>query len=346
MNLPDFGNLNVVFLTTYGSHLFGTNTPESDFDAKGVFMPTADQILMGKVPRSISFNTKSSAKNEKNTKDDVDCELYSFGYFVDLAMSGQTVALEMLWAVNDYPLVFIKEGQPENVLVCTETFVALASMRHKFITKNMRAFMGYAKGQAVRYSLKGDKLNTARDVLKELNYLSENGWKKDKLGNHFYDLKMMFENDSNVKWVKDPNDIEMMEVCRRGLQPGITVDYAMSVMQGVVDTYGKRAKAAADHDGADFKALSHAMRITLELHDLYSTGELNFPFDNRRAGLLKEMKRGEWTVEQIMDNLDVWMNLVEGLIAKSGLREKVNPKPFNQIVLEAYKNVVLKEYGG
>ena len=39
--------LNVIMKTVFGSHLYGLSTPESDMDFKGVFVPTAREIILG-----------------------------------------------------------------------------------------------------------------------------------------------------------------------------------------------------------------------------------------------------------------------------------------------------------
>ena len=39
---------------TYGSHLFGTATPASDLDIKGVFVPVPRDILLGRVRGSVT----------------------------------------------------------------------------------------------------------------------------------------------------------------------------------------------------------------------------------------------------------------------------------------------------
>ena len=338
--MPDFGDLNVVFLTKYGSQLYGTATPESDTDLKGVFMPTAEQVLMGNVPNTMSFSTKSSDKNEKNTKDDVDCELYSFGYFLKLACDGQTVALEMLYACApdvDGPVHLF---QPDNVLVYREVWNKLALLRNKFTTKNMKAFMGYAKGQAVRYSLKGDKLNTVKAMIKDLSGLNA----KDKLVTYMSRFELKYAGDSNVVFKSDPKGVKMMEVCRRAMQETVTVQYALDMMNGAAAKYGTRAKQAADHDGADFKALSHCVRITLELHDLYTKGYLEFPFSVERRDMLLSMKRGEWTVEEIMETVDFWMGKVETASAEGTAPEKVDRSVFNDMVLNAHIWIVLAEF--
>lgn len=90
----------------FGSHLYGTNTLNSDKDYKGVFFPTKDQILLGNIPKS--FNETSGDNFSKNTIEDVDIELFSLHQFIKLACEGQTVALDMLHAPNE----FILESSP------------------------------------------------------------------------------------------------------------------------------------------------------------------------------------------------------------------------------------------
>ena len=83
----------------FGSHLYGTDTPDSDQDFKGIFLPTKEQIFLGKIPKSINENTKKG--EGKNTADDVDTEIYSLHYFLKLACEGQTVSLDMLHAPDN-----------------------------------------------------------------------------------------------------------------------------------------------------------------------------------------------------------------------------------------------------
>ena len=77
----------------FGSHLYGTSTPESDVDFKEIFVPHPRDILMCQSLNHTNFNTNNSAT--KNTKDDVDHELFSLKYFLKLAADGETVALDM-----------------------------------------------------------------------------------------------------------------------------------------------------------------------------------------------------------------------------------------------------------
>lgn len=81
----------------FGSHLYGTNTPESDLDIKAIYLPSARDILLQRVKPAVTGH-REKAKGEKNTADDTDFEAYSPAKFLNLLSEGQTVALDMLFA--------------------------------------------------------------------------------------------------------------------------------------------------------------------------------------------------------------------------------------------------------
>ena len=145
---------NIVF----GSHLYGTATKESDKDFKGVFLPSKEQILLGKIPKS--YNTTSKKGNAtKNTSEDTDTEFYSLHYFIELACQGQTVALDILHAPK------------EMILVTTPIWEDLVKNREKFYTKNLSAFIGYAHRQVAKYGIRSGRLGNLREVIKTLGKL-------------------------------------------------------------------------------------------------------------------------------------------------------------------------------
>ena len=43
--------MQLIYSTLFGSRLYGTELPDSDYDVKGVFLPTADEILLGNPPK-------------------------------------------------------------------------------------------------------------------------------------------------------------------------------------------------------------------------------------------------------------------------------------------------------
>ena len=41
----------IILITKFGSHLYGTNTENSDTDIFGVFVPNIEDILMNNIPK-------------------------------------------------------------------------------------------------------------------------------------------------------------------------------------------------------------------------------------------------------------------------------------------------------
>src|ERR1700683_2655735 len=89
--------MDLIVMMRFGSHLYGTATPESDLDLKGVYLPEARDILLQRVKATVTSN-RVKAAGEKNEAGDVDSEFYSLQRYLDLLAEGQTVALDMLFA--------------------------------------------------------------------------------------------------------------------------------------------------------------------------------------------------------------------------------------------------------
>ena len=76
----------------FGSHLYGTSTPASDLDIKGIYLPSAEDILLQQVTPTININ-RAKAQGEKNTAEDIDLEMFTPARFLQLVAEGQTIAL-------------------------------------------------------------------------------------------------------------------------------------------------------------------------------------------------------------------------------------------------------------
>lgn len=136
----------------FGSHLYGTDTPDSDRDYKGVFLPERNDILLGRIPKHYSVKTKQGS-DTRNTPDDVDTEFYSLHYFIELGKAGETAVLDMLHA------------PPDMLLETSPIWDAIVANRHRFYTRTLKALVGYARRQAAKYGIKGSRLNDVKRVL-------------------------------------------------------------------------------------------------------------------------------------------------------------------------------------
>lgn len=307
--------MKIIVNIQFGSHLYGTNTEESDLDYKGIFLPTLEQVLLGKIPKSIITKTKKGYDN-KNTKDDVDTELYSLQYFIKLACEGQTVAIDMLHAAGD------------NIIDESDIWEEIIKNRHKFYTKNLQAFVGYAQKQAAKYGIKGSRLNAVSDVIKvllqhdddlKLKYI----WEELPVGEH-------------IKFSTSISDIREYEVCGRKVQETATVGYAFNVFNKYYNNYGKRAEMAARNEGIDWKAVSHALRAAYEVKSVLAIETITFPLPE--AEFLKRVKSGE------LDYLTLVSPILEELIEEvsilaktSDLPEEVDKEFWDKFVVDVMK---------
>lgn len=282
--------MKLVCKTRFGSHLYGTATPTSDIDIRGVFIPSKREILLGRVP-------KTNKEQEAGKEDDY--ELYSLHHFVKLACEGQTVAFDMLWT----PEWQVERGEAGHV------WDQLRTLRHKFLSKRMNAFIGYARGQAAKYSLKGQRLSNLEAFLGVLE--SAHG---DQLLSAVADKLPRDDQRINVQGVQE------IQIAGKWFGATTQIRYVKDSVQRTIDGYGLRAQAS--REGVDWKAMSHAVRVSLELRELLITREIKFPL--QRADTLLAIKKGETSLEAVQAMLDTILTEVEDLASKSDLPEQVD----------------------
>lgn len=307
---------NVLLLARFGSHLYGTATPESDIDYKGIYMPTMKDILLNRVKKSINFDTNKS--NEKNSADDIDCELYSIHHFMHLASRGETVGIDLLH-VNE-----------ENIIHSEPIWDMIQENRGMFYTSEMNAFVGYCRTQAAKYGLRGSRLDAADELLYELNAVDpeikmENIWMRLPINDHCQFV------DGGV------NGIHHYNFCGKIVQSTARVGYIKAMVEGFIEKYGHRARLAQKNEGVDWKALSHALRASYQLCEIFEKGDLKFPLT--MAERLKRVKRGEIDFNSVIHNLEVSMEEVERLSAKSDFPTSVNKRAIDYLT-----EICIKEY--
>jgi len=301
-------DLNLIVKMKFGSHLYGTATEDSDTDYKGVFLPTAEEVLLNKVNKSYSFNTKTGKEERlKNTSGDTDTEIYSLHYFIKLALEGQTVAIDMLHA-------------PESCLMYnTAIWNYMVSNREMFYTKNLSAFVGYARKQAAKYGIKGSRLNAAKEVLDGLEENMSNGdiltmgdiWDLLPIGEHLYFTS------------PDQHGNIFYQVCGKKLGKTVKVNYAYKVVLKFYEEYGKRAQMAAENKGIDWKAVSHAVRAAYQIIEIFKYKTITFPL--KEADFLIKVKKGLLDYNTVVaPKLEELMEEVERLSIVSDLPEKAD----------------------
>lgn len=295
---PPEGTSTIV-LMEFGSHLYGTNSPTSDRDYKGVFMPAVGDILMGKIPKSITVSSKKG-NEAKNTAADYEVEWFSLHYFIKLALEGQTVAIDMLHAGIERWL----KASPE--------WVSLHQRRHAFYTRSLHAFVGYARRQAAKYGIKGSRLASAKWVLNAMEgaVLADENVRVETLRN--------YASLANLEHCHKTE--EHFEVCGRKLQWNARISLYLDGMRKFVRQYGERAIQAEASEGVDWKAMSHAVRAAFEVQAMLRDGDFRFPLP--QVDLLKKIKSGVMAYNDVAQILEAEMEECERLAAASTLPDK------------------------
>lgn len=309
---------NTVVKMIFGSHLYGTSSPESDKDYKGIYLPSPRELAAGKFKKCLSFNTKSAGSTDKNSKDDVDYEVYSLHYFIEMACQGEMFAFDMLHV-------------PDSMIEQTsKVWQAIQFNKRRFYTKNLNAFVGYARRQAAKYEIKGSRLSAAKLVLEFLelqdpNLILREVWDQLPVGDH-------------ITKMADPenlNPVILYEVCGKKMQSTAKIKYCLPSLKKYYEQYGERAKLAANNEAIDWKAISHALRAALEAKEILTTNNLIFPLKD--AAYLLEVKQGKLDYKSVVGPaLENLMEELELLGAQSSLPEQADREYWDEYLYSIY----------
>lgn len=332
--------MNKIVEIKFGSHLYGTNTPNSDLDFKGVYLPTAREIVLGGYKKTVSTQ-RSKQTGERNNKDDVDTEYFSLDRYLELLCQGQTVALDMLFApIENW--TYLNEGYGGIWYIIYEN-------KEKLITKNVNSFIGYSKKQAGKYGVKGSRLDALRKVVSLLESYPEYA----RLENHANDLDKLVEESAlvvslentpliSIEMVKQVSGLLLphLQVCNRKIAYTCTVKQALSVYGKIYNEYGLRAHKASLDGGRDYKSLSHAIRVNSEAKELLLTGHITFPRPDRE--LLTQVKTNQIPYEQVAEMIEQGlMELVEANKV-STLRDTPDQEWVDNFIYDVYSRIVRK----
>lgn len=330
--------MKLILKTIFGSHVYGTNIPTSDTDIKGMFIPSAEDILLQRAPKTIIQNTKISSAG-KNLPTDTDVELFSVQQYLKLLMEGQSCALDLLFTPKKF---YLEESN--------SIWYNIQSQKDQFIHKGITAFIGYAKQQAGKYGIKGTRVSALRNTLDFLsqfnNHLKLNDssielklWSGLVYEPLTHEVKLLNEHIKFVD-VKSPNGrIEPhLEVCNRKIPLHATVKYTKEIFQKIFDEYGARALLAEKNEGCDYKALMHAVRVCNQAKELLSTGHITFPRPEK--DLLLQIRKGELPYKEVATLIENGLEELNSINATSTLRETPNKALADSIVLDCYNEEI------
>lgn len=309
----------------FGSHLYGLNTPQSDIDYKGIYMPTLEELLLCTYPKTTK--TSTGPKHDKNNPGDVDTEVISLPKFVDMGIKGETMVLDMLHC-----------NEP---LVTSPIWESLVANRTMFYSRNLKAFVGYVKRQAAKYGVKGSRLsdiNQAMECLLTLSYGRDSDtltlrdvW--DDLYEGEY-AKKVYKTGSNGQ------EQQFYVVNDKMYQDTVNAVRTRHMLLHMYTQYGHRAKQAEKNEGVDWKAVSHALRAAYQARDIYRDGDFQYPL--RERNFLLAVKQGNLDYKtDVASVLEDLVDEVSDLTQQSTLPETVDTAFWHDWLIQVYE----KEFG-
>jgi predicted nucleotidyltransferase len=315
--------MNLVTRIEFGSHLYGTNTPQSDHDYKGVRIPSAREILLQRVKDSTGHQV-IRPEGERNTPEDTDDETYSLQAYLKLLAEGQTVAIDMLFAPKPIVITPLWEHIKEN--------------RRKLLTKKSASFLGYCRTQANKYGIKGSRVSSAKKAMEFFAKAIEIYGPHSKLEYVDYVLGTLEDDHTIARVTKETTAGKFenyFQCCNRMVGYKNTFKEAHSIYSRIYEEYGKRARLAEANEGVDWKALSHAVRVGYEAIELLQTANVTFPLPY--AERILNIKLGKFPYKAVAEEIEGLLVLVEHEAKISDLRDEPD--------YEWIDNLIIKHYG-
>ena len=360
----------LIYLSQYGSHLYGLNTENSDLDFRGVYIPNLDDMILGKAQDEINtelevevecyeeidkvvngFPLKGAVKAKKVK---VDVKIFSLQNFIKLCSKADTNALDLLFSLDNdvmeqyiYSDTEIKDDGHTGTSYIPIWYIL--NHKNKLInTDRLESPITYAFKQATKYGLKGERRQVMLDLLKHVNtylfldttpanvplskfmtdFIYEDGTpiinqyidgkhvKIDVLDNKGKEEKYLY-----VCGVQHQFNLELKRFAQR-LEEKINKEYT-----------SQRTKQAAD--GNDWKALSHAIRILLEVKQLLEDGCITFPCIENR--FLLRIKQGKISREVIDEFFNKELSNILEKVQSNKLNWKYDEEFWNKFIIKCVK---------
>jgi hypothetical protein len=288
----------LIILSVAGSHMHGTNTPNSDKDYMGVYIPTAEDILLNKVKHHLKLPEEYG----------IDIQIWSIYKFFDLACKGETLAIDLLHSPYNCWLIY------------SDIWYSLVERKSEFYTKQMSSFVSFARTQAAKYGIKGSRIKAVKEVMNFLKFHNQNT-KLSQIWN-------LLPTGDHIHFLNDISPFRMYQVCGKKYQETVRISYIYEQLEKHLTSYGKRAMIAESDDGIDWKAISHALRSAEQVFWILNYGYYKFPLKN--ADFIRKVKLGEINFKMAQAVLEDYMNEIEKKMETSTLPETIDKGVWKQ----------------
>lgn len=346
MNLAELKQSDrIIFECRSGSFAYGTNTEKSDVDIKGIFTQTKDEL--------ISFDTPLLQVSDETN----DTVYYSLRRYIELAAAANPNILE---------LMFMPE---ECVLKTSPLFEELKKYKDRFITvKCLQTHQAYALAQVKKAKGRNKWINNPqpekRPILEDFAYFISLDYKDDKparpvkfTSSEIYGLQLkvssvehcpglyrLYESADKSKIFTDE------QICCSSVSFEEEKDSFLGLLYLNENAY---KKALTDHSNYwewiskrnperwkmqekgdldfDAKNMQHTIRLLLTAKHIAKCGTLKVRFSGEELTLLKNIRLGIHTYDELIDICEELNLKIEKLSSSNQLKDEISVEETNEI---------------
>lgn len=314
----------ILAAVTHGSHLYGTNTPASDYDFKVVTLPALNDLLLAKRldVKKYKFDADGNPVPEDMTMpaDGYEAEHTPLQKFVADYLSGQAYAVEFVFA--------FKQGFAKNNAHHDYNYHVLRDFLETLpVHRNVDGMVGFAMKQTFDYVRRGERYNSALATLAAIESVQAvlcTGAVRDvRLDHPFMDNKVLDYIASRCdlqtgETINHDKVIRTLKLNGREYLETTMLDHLKTAVIKLRDQYGTRATDAA-MTNVEWKSLAHAVRVYQQVVELLRTGFITFPRQN--ADVLLAIRRAQIPLEVVKELLRELDDEVQQLVAESTFPE-------------------------
>jgi predicted nucleotidyltransferase len=340
MNYAELAKQNLIFLTTTGSHAYGTNIETSDTDYRGLFFGDKRNVLT-------PFFPVEQVEGFQGEKDSV---VYELTKFMEMWLNQNPNILELMWVEER----FIKKT--------SKIYLMLRAQREKFLTSKCAfTFSGYAHSQLQRIKGHNKWINNEQPKRrpKEIDFVSV-VW--NQTSRVEYNKKVPFENFqayllgdntfglvrtdghtwhdvhealvySHLSEKKDDAPLDIIVKFNRQLYKE-HVDNWKSYWDWKKNRNEARSELEAKH-GYDTKHAMHLVRLLRMGKEILKGEGVKVWRDDHEE--LLAIRNGTWKYEELVAYATGLMTDIEELYKITELQKTVDPYLASEVLMDAYE---------
>jgi|688.fasta_scaffold324449_3 hypothetical protein len=282
----------------HGSMLYGTNTPTSDIDLKTIYLPDYGDMLIGK--KAEIYKERDAKPNESTKAGEIEEEFIPIQVFAKHFLQNQTYALEVVFAyISNTNVEYINQ---EYEMKLKHFFNGLVS---EFANKNIECIIGYAYSQALKYSLKGERLDAIRKLYNDISELALTQ-NLNKLTIQDFVLANITKYSRNnnepifittIPATRANDEQDALAIGNKTFAFNTTLKHFSKSLKILENKYGDRTEQSLS--GTDWKAMMHSVRIIQQGIEYLMTKQITFPRNNTQ--FLLQIKNGELSEEFVAE---------------------------------------------